>query len=636
MTRLKFFLVSLLLFLFVKTHGQELVKMQPEKPQANDLVTVTFNQKGSKIPDTVKNVFINFTYSNFYEMPNRLPMQKVNGLWNVSFKLPFYSKFGSYTISDVNKDFVQQPTDTSHYEFFVYEDGKLIEGNYLAKGYSLSAQNRKSPTFEQQQQAWFKKELTLYPENYESQLRILTYEMKKSKGQAKWDARNKALAVIEKKFRSNPTFGGNINSTTMGYLIIGENQKVDSIRQVVANDFPNSSYAKEHRLSRFLQNKDEAFVVDSLQKLLKTVKIEDGRLYSNAHNYLFRYYIKKKDKANALAYYSFTLKADTSPYRWRDYNNYVKFLESNDMLLDSAKKLNTYLLSNVSNYPTSVVRYFPETGYLIGFDEKRTENLKQVENEVKAMQGILSYKLGKQTEALKWLAGVKNNLQSKEMLLKVSDVYKSIGDKTTATEMLGSAYKLAPFDKATTTLLKESILANGGTEVDVKAKLLTLDKEWKASHFNSLKKIVLDKPFPDFQIVDRNKKPLTATDLKGKIVVIDLWATWCKPCIEFFPYLNVIYNKYKDDKDVMFVILNTASGNTFEDAFNWVDQNKNFTFPFYFNEDKKLSAKLDVNTIPTTFILDKESKIRFRKVGNEGEKAMPQLDAMIEFLKQQK
>lgn len=636
MTKLKTSILIFTLFLFVKAHGQELVKIQPEKPQANELLTVTFNQEGSKIPDTVKKLFINFTYSNFYEMPSRLPMQKVNGLWNVSFKLPFYSKYGSFTISDVNKTFVQQPTDTSHYEFFVYKDGKLIEGNYLAKGYSLSSQNRKSPTYEQQQQEWFKKELSLYPANYESQLRILNYQMKTQKGKAKWDAREKALAVIEKKFRSNPTFGGNINSTTMGYLIIGENQKVDSIRKVVANEFPNSSYAKEHKLSQFLQGKNEALVVDSLRKLLRAAEKEGEKSYSSAYNYLFRYYIKKKDKANALAYYRYTIKGDTSPYRWRDYNNYVKFLEENNMLLDSAQKLNAYILKNVNNYPTSVIRYFPETGYLIGFDEKKAENLRQVESELKAMQGILSYKLGNKTDALKWLSEVRNTLQSKELLLKVANVYKQMGDNAAATEMLGNAYKLTPFDKSTTALLKESILANGGTEADFKAKLAVLEKEWKASHFNSLNKIILDKPFPDFQIVDMNKKPLTAADLKGKVVLIDLWATWCKPCIEFFPYLQVIYDKYKDDKDVMFVILNTASGNTFEDAFTWVDQNKQFPFPFYFNEDKKLSAKLDVNTIPTTFLLDQDGKIRFKKVGNEGEKAMPQLDAMIEFLKQQK
>lgn len=625
-----------ILFLFVKAQGQEPVKIEPVKPQAGEVLTVTFNQKGSKIPDSVKKLFINFTYSNFYEMPNRLPMQKVNGLWNVSFKLPFYSKFGSFTISDLNKNFVQQPTDTSHYEFFVYKDGKLIEGNYLAKGYSLSAQNRKSATYEQQQQEWFKKELSLYPNNYESQLRILNYKMKTESGKAKWDARNKALAVIEKKFRSNPTFGGNINSTTMGYLIIGENQKVDSIRKVVAKEFPRATISIEYKLNYLLQNKNTAQVVDSLHMLLKKVTKENEKAYSDAYDYLFKYYVKKKDKGKALEYYSHAIKGDTSPYHWRGYNNYVSFFEENDMLLDSAKKLNTYILKNLDKYPTSVIRYFPETGYLIGFDEKKAENLKQVESELKAMQGILSYKLGDKTEALKWLDEVRNSLQSKELLLKVAATYTQIGNKVMAEETLARAYKVAPFDKNITTLLKQSILSTGASEADVNLKIARLDKEWKATHFNDLKKILMDKPFPDFQIVDMNKKPLTAADLKGKIVLIDLWATWCKPCIAFFPYLQVIYDKYKDDKDVMFVILNTASANTFEDAFTWVDQNKNFTFPFYFNEDKKLSAKLDVNTIPTTFLLDKDSKIRFKKVGNEGEKAMPQLDAMIEFLKQQK
>ncbi|SFG90937.1 TlpA disulfide reductase family protein [Pedobacter insulae] len=636
MTKLKTYVLVFTLFLFVKAHAQDLVKVEPEKPQAGELLTVTFNQKGSKIPDTVKKVFINFTYSNFYEMPNRLPMQKVKGLWNVSFKLPFYSKYGSFTISDADKIFVQQPTDTSHYEFFVYKDGKLIEGNYLAKGYSLSAQNRKSATYEQQQQEWFKKELSLYPNNYESQLRIQNYKMKTESGKAKWDARDKALAVIEKKFRSNPTFGGNINSTTMGYLIIGENQKVDSIRKVVAKEFPTATISIEYNLNYLLQHKNAAQVVDSLQTLLKKVNKENENAYSDAYDYLFRHYVTKRDRAKALAYYSRAIKGDTSPYHWRTYHNYVKFFEENDMLLDSAKKLNTYILKNVDKYPTSVIRYFPETGYLIGFDEKKAENLKQVESELKAMQGILSYKLGDKIEALKWLDEVRNTLQSKELLLKVSDTYKQIGNKAMAEETLARAYKVAPFDANIERLLKESVIASGGSKADVKLKLAMLDKEWKATHFNDLEKILLHKPFPDFQIVDRNRKPLTAADLKGKIVLIDLWATWCKPCIAFFPYLQVIYDKYKDDKDVMFVILNTASGNTFEDAFTWVDQNKNFTFPFYFNEDKKLSAKLDVNTIPTTFLLDKDSKIRFKKVGNEGEKAMPQLDAMIEFLKQKK
>ena len=635
MINLKSCLILLTSFLSVQSYGQGLVKITPEKPQASGALEVTFNPHMSKIPDSVKKLFINFTSSNFYEMPSRLPMQKEEGVWKVSFTLPFYSRYGTFTISDVNKEFVQQPTDTSHYEFFVYKGDKLVEGNYLAKGHSLSVQNRKSPTLAKQQQAFYKKELSIYPDNYEAQLYILNYHIKTESGKAKWEARDKALAVIEKRFRSNPTSAGNVNKTTMGYLIIGEPQKVDSIRKVIVKEFPDAKISIENKVGHLLKNKNSELVVDSLQSVLTKVSKEKASAYSDAYDYLLRYYVKKKDKANALLYYNLVFKAETTPYHWKNYSNYAKFFEENNMLLDSAKKLNTYVLNNIDKYPTSVIRYFPETGYLIGFDENRVKNLKQVESELKAMQGILSYKIGDKTEALKWLAEVKNTLKSKELLLKVAETYKAMKDEVTAQYFLAMAYKVAPFDVNVAKQLKDNITAAGGTEADFKQKIATLDKEWKETHFDDLRKIVLDLPFPDFQIVDMNKKRLTAADLKGKIVVMDLWATWCKPCLAFFPYLQVIYDKYKDDKDVVFVILNSASGNTFEDAFNWVDQNKEYTFPFYYNQDKKLSANLDVTTIPTTFILDKNSKIRFKKVGNEGEKAMPQLDAMIEFVKQQ-
>lgn len=636
MIRLKSCLMFLLVLFAKQSYAQQLVTILPEKPQAGEVLNITFNQKGSKIPDSVQKLFVNFTSSNFYELPGKLAMQKVDEVWKLSFKLPFYSRYASFTISDVNKMFIQQPTDTSHYEFFVYKGDQLVEGNYLAKGNSLSVQNRKSPTFQQQQQAFYRKELSIYPDNYEAQLYILNYQIKTSTGKAKWIARDKALAVIEKKFRSNPTFAGNINKTTMGYLIIGEPQRVDSIRKVIVKEFPNANVSIENKLGKLTNNKNEDLVADSLKLQLSNLTKENASAYSEAYDYLLKYYVKRKDEINALRYYNFVFKSEANPYHFKNYTNYAAFFEENNMLLDSAKKITTYLLNNLQAYPTSVIRYFPETGYLIGFDENRKENLKKVETELKAMQGILSFKSGNKTAALNWLGQVREELKSKELLLKVANVYKSMGDKAMTEEFLGKAYKVAPFDLSVAALLKKEFIVNGRTDADFKQKLVSLDKEWKATHFNDLKKIVMDKPFPDFQVVDMNKKALTAEDLKGKIVVMDLWATWCKPCIAFFPYLQVIYDKYKDDKDVMFVILNTASGNTFEDAANWIEQNKNFTFPFYFNQDKMLNTKLDVNTIPTTFILDKDSKIRFKKVGNEGEKAMPQLDAMIEFLKQQK
>jgi len=156
------------------------------------------------------------------------------------------------------------------------------------------------------------------------------------------------------------------------------------------------------------------------------------------------------------------------------------------------------------------------------------------------------------------------------------------------------------------------------------------------SHITAeFQKIIGSTPLPeDLSIVDMDKKPLLKAELAGKIVVIDFWATWCKPCIASFPYLHQVYKKYADDPQVKFVVLNSGSGNSWDDAYKWAQANPEFDFPFYYNQDKKLSSKLEITSIPTTLILDKKGNIRFRKVGFEGEKLLQSLDAMIEYLKE--
>ena len=85
MINLKMCFTLFILLVYVQSNAQELVKMSPEKPQVSEELNINFNPRGSKIPDSVKRLFINFTSSNFYEMPSRLPMQMVDGSWKVSF-----------------------------------------------------------------------------------------------------------------------------------------------------------------------------------------------------------------------------------------------------------------------------------------------------------------------------------------------------------------------------------------------------------------------------------------------------------------------------------------------------------------------------------------------------------------------
>lgn len=305
-----------------------------------------------------------------------------------------------------------------------------------------------------------------------------------------------------------------------------------------------------------------------------------------------------------------------------------------DVLLDSAKVLNQLILDNIQQYPVSLVRYFPETGYLVAHDDLRQEKIDKVKLEQLAVSGLIDYKTGNKEAAWKVFDAVIDGLTTKDLLTEIAALYSAHDKWSEATKALRIAYTIAPYDEVVQAALRSSLMKQGKTTAEVQDYIVALDQEWKSVYFKNLDSKVLKKDFlSDITIVDMNNKPLTRKDLAGKVVVMDLWATWCKPCLASFPYVQKVYEKYKNDPQVLFIILNTGSGNTLADAQKWATENQRYTFPVFYNQDKKFNSKLEVTTIPTTFVLSPSGQIIFKKVGSEGEKILQDLDAMIDYTK---
>ncbi|MGJ1404415.1 thioredoxin-like domain-containing protein [Sphingobacterium siyangense] len=628
---------ALLLLLLPATLGaQAQVSILPEKAAAGDTVTISFDPVKSTAAPGAGPFFVDFNYSNFYEFPSRMPMQREGGLWRVRFKLPPYANFSCFTIADKDKKFVQRASDSSQYEIYVYKQGKLIAGNFLGKSYSVPVQDKTSDRIVDKQEYYLKKELSLYPDNYEAQLRLIVLEMKKSNPAQQARLLKKGLAVVEKKFRSNPLFEGNLNKVTMGYLILGQNQKVDSIRQVVIDEFPNKKIGIAYRLNKLFREPDSTAVVAKIGQLLALKTADNEAAYGSAYDYLFTYYVRHGDSVQAKKYLPLITRWEQDPYKWRAYNQYVQLLLDHKLLLNDASKLNLYLLDSVAAYPVSLIRYFPETGYLVAHDPAKADKIAAVKAELMANQGLIAAQLNHTEVAQDWFAKSIPTLKSAALLRAIALQYQAWNEPERAIPVLEAAYRYAPFDPQIRQLLDSALDKKGmGNAAERQAYFRQLDKQWKQGYYAEFQKIIGSTPLPeDLSIVDMDKKPLLKAELAGKIVVIDFWATWCKPCIASFPYLHQVYKKYADDPQVKFVVLNSGSGNSWDDAYKWAQANPEFDFPFYYNQDKKLSSKLEITSIPTTLILDKKGNIRFRKVGFEGEKLLQSLDAMIEYLKE--
>lgn len=628
---------ALLLLLLPASLGvQAQVSILPEKVAPGDTVTISFDPVKSTAAPGAGPFFVDFNYSNFYEFPSRMPMQREGGQWRVRFKLPPYANFSCFTIADKDKKFVQRASDSSQYEIYVYKQGKLIAGNFLGKSYSVPVQDKTSDRIVDKQEYYLKKELSLYPDNYEAQLRLIVLEMKKSSPAQQARLLKKGLAVVEKKFRSNPLFEGNLNKVTMGYLILGQNQKVDSIRQVVIDEFPNKKIGIAYRLNKLFREQDSTAVVAKIGQLLALKTADNEAAYGSAYDYLFTYYVRHGDSVQAKKYLPLITRWEQDPYKWRAYNQYVQLLLDHKLLLNDASKLNLYLLDSVAAYPVSLIRYFPETGYLVAHDPAKADKIAAVKAELMANQGLIAAQLNQTEVAQDWFAKSIPTLKSAALLRAIALQYQAWNEPERAIPVLEAAYRYAPFDPQIRQLLDSALDKKGiGNAAERQAYFRQLDKQWKQGYYAEFQKIIGSTPLPeDLSIVDMDKKPLLKAELAGKIVVIDFWATWCKPCIASFPYLHQVYKKYADDPQVKFVVLNSGSGNSWDDAYKWAQANPEFDFPFYYNQDKKLSSKLEITSIPTTLILDKKGNIRFRKVGFEGEKLLQSLDAMIEYLKE--
>ena len=122
---------------------------------------------------------------------------------------------------------------------------------------------------------------------------------------------------------------------------------------------------------------------------------------------------------------------------------------------------------------------------------------------------------------------------------------------------------------------------------------------------------------PAFALMDMDDVRHSFSDYKGKVVLLNFWATWCPPCRREMPSMERLHQKLKDSN---FTVIAINQMEEMDHVFAYTGQLEvDPTFTILFDTDSKVAEAFHVNGLPTTYLIDKHGRIRYRAVGGRGD-----------------
>jgi len=634
---IKSLLFALLPISVSMANAQQNLIISPEKPKAGDVITITYTPAG-ELANTLSKVEASVALVDSKRIVNDLPLTKSGKKYRATIKtdtadtfvqLTFFiegndenkydTNFGNgyYILLNNNNNSVKKSAYAALGVFYQYEP-KYIGGIENDKGKALAA---------------FEKELSLYPESIN---KYYSYYYSLISSEKKDEAPTLLQKEIESILKTEPkTEKDYIRIATLYRLLkLPEQEKFFMLLE--KEKFPNGSWTKTELINKFYAEKDlekKKILFNEIEHNIATKEDWKETNLSYYQQSLLSSYISNKqwdELKKVIAQLSETEKGSVASV----YNNVAWNYQEKNENLDKAEEFASYASDYAKQEWKKPTAKKPD--YYTGKQwDKSREGTYAMYADTYAM---VEYRLGKYDK------GYPITKEAAITINKGKDVDNNNTYALLAEKVLPQANlkdELQQFvrnGKANSTIkdiLKKIYVTEKKSEDSFDAYIEALEKEAHLKMVAELKKSMVNEPTKSFVLKDYDGNLVNTNDLKGKIVIVDFWATWCGPCKASFPGMQKLVTKYKDNADVKFLFVNTFENddNKEKNAKDFITTN-NYSFHVLMDNDNTVVNQFKVSGIPTKFVLDNTGNIRFKSIGFDGndEKLISEVSTVIDLI----
>lgn len=597
--------------------------LEPERPQEKSEVRMTYDARSTTLKevDSLKGLFTGYQAHRWVQ--GEIPFSFSDSVWVADYKLPeglalLNMRFAANGLLD------NGGKDTYTY-IFSDNNGQQMSGGLASWGILRNPAAIKGTPFVVDTNAfivdevtlyWIKQELMFHPEN---RIKMLYPAMSLLKRRSTQEAdqlmENELQTVQQLPDLSEDDW---ISIRNVYVDLIQDSAKTASITDTIVSRFPTGTFVSDrqrledyHQIS--IQNTNEDRLTHIVAFLERHPLKESQQEFNAAHriDYTGLYWQLAVLSSISDDIETFTTYISNAPYNSFGQIIYraleIPYVSQNTVTAREILPYARVVMDRVDYFKNNFEGDQYAEAYYYGaplFATILVENgfFEEAYPYASAAQSVQNYKQANLNETyVRVLEGLHKD---KELLIALETAYRLNQSSTYMLDLMKTIY----------------LEKHGGKDDGYKEYLSALRDPNRSNELKSkIQKMLINEEITDFELYDQYGNLVHLSAQKGKIIVLDFWASWCAPCKAAFPGMKLAQAHFNTDPNVLFYFVNTQERKSdMKDYVTRYMSENDFPFTVLLDEDSKVSKALGVGPIPHKMVIDINNRLRFSEVGYMG------------------